>query len=274
MSDYKSQTQSNLTEPAFGGSDIMLTTKEHTDHQDYEPLYAQVSSYIRDKIYSKEWGPNRRIPSEHCLMEKFGVSRGTVRKAISILVDDGLLEQEHGRGTFVRENELSHPGGDRPLSFAASLSAQGLSFTTSVMLHEIIPAQDEVGKFLQLGDDDFVLHLKRVRSVSDEPIMMLESWLSIPACPGIENVDMTKTSAYEAVEEKSKRRIAYSQMTYSARAAGKECGQYLQVSESAPVLNLEQLIYLEDNTPIEWSTVSLRAGQTICGTGIQHEYHK
>ena len=238
-----------------------------------EPLHVQVSSYIRDKIYSKEWGPNRRIPSEHSLMELFGVSRGTIRKAIGSLVDEGLLEQEHGRGTFVKEPNLSHPGGDRPLSFAASLSAQGLNYTTRVILHNVEPAQGEIAKLLQLNENDLVLHLKRVRSVENKPIMLLESWLSLPECPGLEDLDMSKISAFSAVEKTSQRHIAYSQMTYSARAAGNECGELLQVGDSAPVLNLEQLIYLEDDTPIEWSTVSLCSGQTVCGTGIQREYH-
>lgn len=237
-----------------------------------EPLHAQVSSYIREKIYSKEWGPNRRIPSEHSLMELFGVSRGTIRKAIASLVDEGLLEQEHGRGTFVKEPSLSHPGGDRPLSFAASLAAQGLLYETDVILHSVELAQGEILRLLQLQDGDKVLHLKRVRSVESKPIMLLESWLSLPTCPGLEKLDMSKISAFSAVEKTSGRHIAYSQMTYSARAAGSECGELLQVGDNSPVLNLEQLIFLEDDTPIEWSTVSLCSGQTVCGTGIQREF--
>lgn len=57
---------------------------------DKELLYVQVSDYVREKIYSKEWGVDDRIPSEHELMDMFNLSRGTVQKGIKILVDEGL----------------------------------------------------------------------------------------------------------------------------------------------------------------------------------------
>lgn len=79
-------------------------------------LYNQLADILREKIYAHEWGVRSKIPSEHELMELFGVARGTVRRALKTLVDEGLLVQQHGRGTFVAEPGLSHPGGTRPFS--------------------------------------------------------------------------------------------------------------------------------------------------------------
>ena len=82
------------------------------------PLHAQLADLLREKIYSKVWPPSTKIPSENDLVRMFGVSRGTVRKALKALVDEGLLVQHHGKGTFVAEPGTAHVFGDRPLSFA------------------------------------------------------------------------------------------------------------------------------------------------------------
>ena len=71
------------------------------DKSDGELLYVQVSDFVREKIYSKDWGVDEPIPSEHELMEMLHLSRGTVQKGIRQLVDEGLLVQQRGRGTFV-----------------------------------------------------------------------------------------------------------------------------------------------------------------------------
>ena len=234
-----------------------------------ETLHGRVSNYIRSKIYAKEWGPGSRIPSEHSLMEEFDVSRGTVRKAIKTLVDEGMLQQEHGRGTFVSEPHIAHPGGDRPFSFAASLAEQGIAFETRVLSKERIGATAEVAEHLQIAVGDPVLRLRRVRYADGRPIMVLDSWTPLHTCPGIEDLPLESMSLFDAVERVTGSHIATSEMAYSARAAGKELATVMGVSENSPVLNLEQLIFLDDGRAIEWGDTMLAAGQTIVGVAHQ-----
>ncbi|MDY2777296.1 MAG: GntR family transcriptional regulator [Collinsella sp.] len=236
-----------------------------------ETLHGRVSNYIRSKIYAKEWGPGNRIPSEHDLMDEFEVSRGTVRKAIKTLVDEGLLEQEHGRGTFVCEPHIAHPGGDRPFSFAASLGEQGIAFKTEVLFQERIPASGEVAERLQIAEGDPVLRLRRVRSTGGKPIMVLDSWTPLDVCPGLDEMPLETMPLFEAVERCSGARIMYSHMAYSARAAGKDLASVMDVAENSPVLNLEQLIVLDDGRPVEWGDTMLCVGQTIVGTARQRD---
>ena len=234
-----------------------------------ETLHGSVSNFIRSKIYAKELTPNDRIPSEHQLMDEFDVSRGTVRKAIKTLVDEGLIVQEQGRGTFVSEPRVTHPGTDRPFSFAASLVDRGIAFQTSVLMKEEIAANSDVADHLQLAVGDSVLHLRRVRYTGGRPIMMIDSWTPMALCPGIMDLPFDRVSLFDAIERSSGRRIAYSSMAYSARAAGKEFARIMQLSENAPVLNLEQLMVLDDGTPVEWGDTMLGAGQTIVGMARQ-----
>lgn len=234
-----------------------------------DTLHGNVANYIRSKIYAKEWGAGTCIPSEHQLMEEFGISRGTVRKAIKALVDEGLLKKEHGRGTFVSEPHIVHPGGDRPFSFAESLAEQGISFETEVLNKERIEATPEVAEKLQIKQGDPVLKLRRVRRAGGKAIMVLDSWTPLEICPGIENMPLEEMSLFDAVEAATGAHIELSHMVYSARSAGKDLANVMEVSESSPILNLEQLIFLDDGRPIEWGDTMLAAGQTIVGVGHQ-----
>lgn len=233
------------------------------------PLHSQLADIIRGKINEHEWMPHRKIPSEHELMDLFGLSRGTVRKAICSLVDEGLLVQEHGRGTFVAEPAITHPVGVRPLSFADSLRRQGKAFTTRVLTKRVCPAPPAAANELEIAQGTPVLFMRRVRIVDGETIICQESWSNLSVCPGLEKLDYTKESLFEAVERCSGKKIRYSKICYMARVAGKEHGEYLRCEESAPVLMIEQNIRLEDDSPIEWSFTWFKAGQPVVGNAVQ-----
>lgn len=234
-----------------------------------ETLYTQLADILRAKIYSKEWAPCTKIPSEHKLMEYFGVSRGTVRRALGALVDEGLLNQLRGSGTYVAEPGISHPAGVRPLSFADSLAAQGKDFVTAVIEKRLAPASAEVAYELGVPEGEQVMFMRRVRSVEGEPVMCQESWLNLGACPGLYDIDYTRESLFNAVQRCSGKRIKTSHMRYSARTAGGEYGSLLSCAENAALLLLEQNISLEDGTTIEWTNTWFCPGQSIVGTAIQ-----
>ena len=229
------------------------------------PIHLQIADLLREKIYSKAWPPSTRIPSENDLVKMFGVSRGTVRKALKVLVDEGLLVQRHGKGTFVAEPGITHASGDRPLSFAESLRRQGKDFKTQVLEKCVTMPPIEIARGLELEPGDPSLFVRRLRTVEGSPVLCQESWSNLRACPGLSDVDFTTTSMFNAVQDCSGRRIARSHMRYTARIAGKEHASLLECDEAAAVLVLEQNICLEDGTFIEWSTTWFPPGQAITG---------
>ncbi len=230
--------------------------------------YNQLANVLRERIYSKEWAPHALIPSEHMLMKDFGLSRGTVRRAIKVLVDEGLLVQRHGKGTFVAEPGITHAAGVHPISFAASLRAQGMDFVTNVLDKRIEPAPAEIAEALGIEPGSDVMFMRRVRTVEGEPVICQESWSNLKECPGLFYEDYTQATLFDAVERHSGRKIQVSRIRYSARIAGKEHGQLLGCDESAAVLLLEQTIYLMDGAPIEWSHTWLKPGQSVVGSSI------
>jgi DNA-binding GntR family transcriptional regulator len=66
------------------------------------PVYQQLAAILRARIESGELAPNRPIPSETALQQEHGVARGTARRAVALLRDEGLVVTVKGRGTFVR----------------------------------------------------------------------------------------------------------------------------------------------------------------------------
>lgn len=226
-------------------------------------LYVQVSDYVREKIYSHEWGVDEPIPSEHELMDMLQLSRGTVQKGIRQLADEGLLVQQRGRGTFVAQPVMARPSSSRLLSFGESMSAQGIEHVTRVVESRVERANATCANFLGIEEGCAYLYLMRVRYVMKRPVMLIESRLSLDACPGLEQEDLEGEPLFASVERTSGRRIGRSEMVYSAKAVGKLRGAWLRCDERAPVLVMDQLVSLEDGTPFEWGSVWMPANRCV-----------
>ncbi|WP_346080799.1 GntR family transcriptional regulator [Gibbsiella dentisursi] len=233
------------------------------------PLYLQVSEWIREKIYKGDMSTGDRVPSENQIMERLGVSRGTVKKAITMLVKEGLLIQVQGKGTFVKSENISYSLGQGLLSFAESLESQNLKFTTEMIECRKETASKMVAAKLGIAEGAPILFLKRVRSVEGEKVMLIENRINLQYCPGIEEVDFNHNTLFHTIEKLSGRKISFSQSRYAAKIIGAERGHYLEVNDDAPVLHLEQLVFFQQDMPVEFGNVWLKSDKYYLGTVLQ-----
>ena len=227
------------------------------------PLHALVADYIREQVYTKAWGVDEPIPSEMELAAMLELSRGTVKKGIRSLVDEGLLVQQRGRGTFVTKPVMARPASGHLMSFAESMGEAGIKHVTRVVTREVRAADSLCAKSLRIEVGEPFLYLERVRSVGDNPVMYIESNLNLRACPGLDDADFESESVFAAIERTSGRAMGRSEVTYSARVAGSRRGGLLACDEHAPVLQMEQLVHLDDGTPVEWGSVWLPANRCV-----------
>lgn len=227
------------------------------------PLHAQVADYVRERIYEREWGVDRPIPSEHELMDLLGCSRGTIQKGIRQLVDEGLLVQQRGRGTYVTRPVMARASSGHLLSFAEAMGEQGIDHRTCVVRRELREASPLCASRLGIEEGARYLFLERVRSVRGRPVMFIESHLNLGACPGLERAGLEREAVFAAIERTSGRGIGWSEVTYSACVAGRRRGELLACDEHAPVLQMEQLVHLDDGTPVEWGSVWLPANRCV-----------
>lgn len=132
-------------------------------------LYEQLANTIRNDICDGKFKQDERIPSEIELSEMYKLSRSTVRKAISNLVDEGLLVKIHGKGTFVATSKLKHASKSF-LSFTKNVAGMGQKLVTKVISFSLEPSSDDDVEFFGISPDDTILELKRLRIVDNVPI--------------------------------------------------------------------------------------------------------
>ncbi|WP_312240647.1 GntR family transcriptional regulator [Pantoea sp.] len=233
------------------------------------PLYLQVSEWIRENIYKGDLTTGDRVPSENQIMEMLGVSRGTVKKAVTLLVNEGLLVQVQGKGTFVKSENISYSLGEGLLSFAESLESQHLRFETAVITSRLETASKLVASKLGIQVGAPILYLERVRSVEGEKVMLIENRINVAHCPGIAEVDFSKNNLFPTIEQLSGKKISFSESRYAAKIIGAERGHYLEVNEDAPVLHLEQLVFFQQDMPVEFGNVWLKSDKYYLGTVLQ-----
>lgn len=236
---------------------------KQTNQEEEKKRREQVADLVRERIYAREWGVDGPIPSEHELAELTGFSRGTVRQGIGQLVGEGLLTSQRGRGTFVRRPVMARPTSGHLMSFAEAMGEQGIAHVTQVVTQELREASALCAARLGIEAGTRYLYLERVRTVDDQPVMYVESHLNLAVCPGLEEADFTREAVFAAIERTSGQAMGGSEVTYSARVAGEHRGALLACDKLAPVLQMEQLVHIEDGTPVEWGSVWLPANRCV-----------
>lgn len=236
------------------------------------PIYMQVVEYLRENIASGAWEEASKIPSEVDLMSTLGVSRGSIKKAISKLVDEGLLEQIQGKGTYVKSKDISFPLTEGLISFSESLSEQGLSFETSILDCKVCKCDEDISKHLGIAEGSNYLHLERVRSVEGEPVMFIENNINMALVPGIETADFVNEGLFAIIERLSGHQIEYSKTSFVAKLADTQRANALGLSTQSPLLQQLQTVYLDNDSAIEYARVWLKSSRFQLGTVFQRHH--
>src|SRR5882757_2521533 len=132
------------------------------DPHSHVPLYAQVEVVLAASIADGTLPPGSQLPSEDSLIERFAVSRTTIRKTIQNLANSGLIEIRRGKGTFVTQpkitQELTELSG-----FVEDMRALGRNPTARLLSKQIVAASESVARQLALTAGTLVVRIERVR---------------------------------------------------------------------------------------------------------------
>lgn len=226
-----------------------------------EPIYVQVQNWIMENISSGIWKPNEKIPSESDLADKLQISRGSLKQAIKQLVEDGVLLQIHGKGTFVKGKQLESPVAERLISTAESLLESGNQFTTRVVSVEKLNAPHAVAQFLSMQESDQVYKLQRIRYLEEIPVMFLVNYLSFERFPDLDKVDFENETLFSIMEQRYECKIHWGKRSFMAEGATKSKAELLQIEKGTPIILLEQITYSDQSEPLEYSKVWIRSDQ-------------
>lgn len=142
------------------------------------PLYHQVLAEIRRRIETGEWPKSSRVPSERTLAEMLGVSRITVRHAVRLAVDEGLVEQRRGVGTFVGSRDRVAQDLAEVRSFELTLAEQGYVASTEILHADVVFADLTLAGVLQVEPATPVRNLQLLGSGDASPVVYYDSYFA------------------------------------------------------------------------------------------------
>jgi DNA-binding GntR family transcriptional regulator len=217
------------------------------------PIYQQIGSWMRAQIASGNWPEHYKLPAETDLAAALRVSRGTIRKAIADLTADGLLMQIHGRGTFVSSQTLEQPLAERLLTFSDDLVSKNIPFETQVLDSVVTIPPPRAASLLGLPPDGRAFALRRLRTVAGQTRVLIHNYVAYHHCPGIETVDFTTNRLFETLEKRYHLQLDWGRRSFEAQSASAELAAALGIEAGAPVMALQQIVYLRGGSPIEMS---------------------
>ncbi len=215
------------------------------------PMYVWIREALRGEITQGVLKRGERLPSEHELAEKYGVSRMTVRKSIEDLIDEGLLYRRHGVGTFVAFPHLERDH-TRLTSFFDKAKGDGIETAVTLLILEVIPASQKVAKALDIVPGELVIRVKTLRFANKAPITVHDAHIPHKLFSPIlsENLEVQHLwTLFEQCGYKVKRAI----QRIEAREATKELARLMEIKEGAPILFKERTVYADDGTPVEFT---------------------
>ncbi|MCD8121379.1 MAG: GntR family transcriptional regulator [Clostridiales bacterium] len=140
------------------------------------PLYQQLSDEIRRQITDGKLQTGDRLPTEAELSQEFAVSRITVRKAIELLVDDGIVVRRQGIGTFVAQKKVHRVIRNQAVSFTDMSLLSGQEPSAELISVEKIMPDASIASHLHIGEEEQVLKLVRLRKNDGKPVMIEENY--------------------------------------------------------------------------------------------------
>lgn len=214
------------------------------------PLYEQVRAEILQRLVSGYWKAGEPLPNEFDLAAEFGVSQGTVRRALGEMAARNLVTRIQGRGTFVREYDsrwaLFH--------FFHVVKADGTHYEpqTELLSRKLAPAGEAVGKALGIAPDDPATWMERVRYLGGRPVLYETVVVPDAIFPGLGIVNEIPGSIYVLYEQFYGVLVSTAEEDLYALPAPPEAAKHLGLEPGAPVLAIERVAGSLDGRRVEW----------------------
>ena len=218
------------------------------------PTYVKLKEEIQQSIENGTLVPGDRLPSERELAEAKGLSRMTVRQALSELVAAGALYREQGRGTFVSARKMQQRN---IASFSETVRMRGYMPSTRVLEFAIARPPGDIAQRLMIPDSEVYRGL-RIRLADSTPVAVEEVFIPFHICPGLERVDLVG-SLYRLMTETFGHRIGSADSSVSALLPGARYQEYLNIPRNTPVLKINSLYYSASGTTLYYERAIYRA---------------
>ncbi|MFG2635077.1 GntR family transcriptional regulator [Streptomyces sp. NPDC048362] len=214
--------------------------------------HEEIADELRRAIDREEYTVGSLLPSESELASHYGVSRGTVRQAVSALTTEGIIGSRQGARRTVLASRRSQSF-EELRSFAQWARAMGREATGRVVDQEYRPATHEDAVRLQVAVATPVLRVLRVRGLDGEPVLLERTvyagWIS----PAVAAIEPDCPSVTQRLYDDTGLVFAYGEHVIDAVAAGARDAELLGVRRTSPLLRVRRVTTTREGRPVEWS---------------------
>lgn len=222
-------------------------------------VYRKILADLKQRIQNDEF-PTQKLPDERSLMVEYDVSRSTVKRALNIMANQGIIFKKRGSGTFInplyQKNQTIFQYEGSNLGVTDSFKSDGKIPSIKLLEFRVIPASEELQTELFLNPGDFVYEIKRLRSFDDQPFMIELGYIPIKVAPGL-SVETVEGSIFNFLESSTGKAVTKSFMTIAAEPSTTEDQELLNLKPVEPVGIMEGIFFLDDGTPFEVSNMRL-----------------
>ena len=222
------------------------------DRKNQEKLYIQVMRLVVDGISRGTWGIGDRIPSEDELAVRFGVSKITIRQALSNLAADGYLMKVQGRGTFVAGNQPV-VGLTMKTGFTDGLFGRGVQEAREVLERGDVEPPAAVRRLL--GIDGPIYRIATRRLAEGVPVSSDESFIPAGLLPGIEGQDLGGFRLFAAIQERGTRKVFRMRQTVEITTLTSREADTLGAMAGTPALAVHRLLIGAEDQPLAYSRI-------------------
>jgi GntR family transcriptional regulator len=226
------------------------------------PLYYQLENVLREKITSGAFASGDRLPTESELIKQYGVSRITVRQALSTLAEEGLIERQQGRGTFVAQrrtrrrklNGITHLTGSLD-----ELLEMGTDIRVKVLEFNLVEADKNEAEIFQVKVGTPVYRLKRLRLVDDKPYSLIVNYLPADFGSQLTQEELSSGAILQMIETKFGVRLSEAKQQIKAELADPYAAGQLGVRVGSPLLSIERTVFDDGGKPVEFGHTLYRS---------------
>jgi GntR family transcriptional regulator len=235
----------------------MATVTDPIDPGSATPLYAQVEAVLAADIAGGTLTAGSQLPTENSLIERFGVSRPTVRKAVQNLISRGLVEILRGKGTFVARPKITQEL-TALTGFVEDMQALGRNPTARLIDRQVVAADKTVAHQLALPAGSLVVRIQRVRLADGEPVSFDETYLPREIGEKVLTNDLEVEPIFALLEQKYDMPLVEAEYRLEAVTAEAPVAQALGIQTGSPLFRIERTSYCAGSRPVDYEKLYYR----------------
>jgi len=215
------------------------------------PLYVQIAESLLEQIATGKLSPDELLPSERKLSKQLNVSRVTLRAALSVLDNKGLLVRRPGDGTYIAKPKIERQAA-KLVPFTKSMSSRGYQASSKLIIFEQRLAEVSVAGQLKISVSAPVYYIQRLRMINQEPVLIETCTTPVRRFSRLGEYDLENRSIYEIMETEYGVAAHHSQQSLEAVAATEFEAELLGIDPGAPLMLESRLSFDLEGWPIEY----------------------